>query len=117
MKQDEDTMEITFSGYVVATDWDDDDNVTALEIISDDDNYYVEKNALWDELVDLSEEDVEITGIVMEERDGTKRIEVTDYDALGEIGYEEEESPGFEGVLDGVNFEVEEDGVLYQDHY
>ena len=39
MKLDEDKKEITFSGYVMATDWDDEDNVTALEIIADDDDY------------------------------------------------------------------------------
>ncbi len=113
MKLDEDTMDITFPGYVVATDWDDDDNVTGLEIIADDDTYCVEKNALWDELVDLSQEDVEITGIVFEERDGTKRIEVTDYDVLDEIEDEDDESTAFDGDFDGLNFEAEKNEVFY----
>ena len=53
MDVDDDTLETTVSGLVMATDWDDDDEVTALEIQSDDDAYGVEKNAMWDALAEL----------------------------------------------------------------
>ncbi len=83
--------EKTISGLVIATEWDDDDDITDLEISTDDDSYNVEKNALWKELVDLSDTQVEITGVVTEEEEGNKRIFVTSYELLKEMKSDDDE--------------------------
>ena len=117
MEFNDNSGEMTFSGSVMATEWDDDDNITALEILSEDEYYFVEKNALWDELVDLWQEDVEITGIVTEERDGSKRVLITSYEILDEINYDEDEILGYdeidEGIQDDMYFDEEEAEVQY----
>ena len=109
--------EMVFSGSVMATEWDDDDNITALEILSEDEYYFVEKNALWDELVDLWQEDVEITGIVTEERDGSKRVLITSYEILDEINYDGDDILGYDEIDDGIHddmyFDEEETEVQY----
>lgn len=109
--------EMVFSGSVMATEWDDDDNITALEILSEDEYYFVEKNALWDELVDLWQEDVEITGIVTEERDGSKRVLITSYEILDENLYDDDEILGYDEIDDGIHddmyFDEEETEVQY----
>lgn len=117
MEFNDNSGEMTFSGSVMATEWDDDDNITALEILSEDEYYFVEKNALWEELVDLWQEDVEITGIVTEERDGSKRVLITSYEILDEINYEDEEILGYDEIDDGIHddlyFDEEETEVQY----
>jgi len=97
MKRKENLMDFnnasekTISGLVIATEWDDDDDITDLEISTDDDSYNVEKNALWKELVDLSDTQVEITGVVTEEEEGNKRIFVTSYELLKEMKSDDDE--------------------------
>jgi len=97
MKRKENLMDFnnasekTISGLVIATEWDDDDDITGLEISTDDDSYNVEKNALWKELVDLSDTQVEITGVVTEEEEGNKRIFVTSYELLKEMKSDDDE--------------------------
>ena len=53
MDFDDNASEMTISGLVTATEWDDDDEITDIEISVDDDASYLEKNAIWYELVDL----------------------------------------------------------------
>lgn len=109
----DDTSEITISGLVTATEWNDDDDIEDLEISADDDNYYVEKNAIWYELVDLWDTHVEVIGMVTEERDGTKRILVTSYEPLEDMGYDDDEIE-YDSIYDELRFENEEDEARYQ---
>ncbi|EFK07233.1 conserved hypothetical protein [delta proteobacterium NaphS2] len=113
MDVDDTVAEMMISGVVMAIEWDDDDDVTEIEISTDDDSYYVEKNALWDELVELCDSQVEVTGIVTEEKDGTKEILVTGYEALDDIDYDEE-GIEYDDVYDEWSFEnQEEDEARY----
>ncbi len=108
----DDASEITISGLVMATDWNDDDDIEDFEISTDDDSYYVEKNAIWDELVDLWDTHVEVTGIVTEEKDGTKRVLVTSYEPLDDPSYDDDEVE-YAGVYDVLSFENDEDELRY----
>ena len=53
-------------------------------IQTEDDDFLVERNDLGDELFDSLDRDVEVTGIVTEDRDGTMRITVTNYEVVNE---------------------------------
>lgn len=113
MDFDDNASEMTISGLVTATEWDDDDEITDIEISVDDDAYYVEKNAMWYELVNLWDTHVEVTGVVTEERDGSKRVLVTSYEPLDDVIYDDEEVE-YDDMYDELSFENEEDGVRYQ---
>jgi hypothetical protein len=109
----DDASEITISGLVMATEWNDDDDIEELEISADDDSYYVEKNAIWYELVDLWDTHVEVTGVVIEEKDGTKRILITSYEPLEDAGYDDDDID-YDGMYDELSFKNEEDEARYQ---
>lgn len=98
--------EITITGYVMATDWDWNDVVTAVSIETYDGDYVVEPNSLGEELFGEVDNEVEVTGIVREDRYGTKRIAVTGYEVLSEADDEEDEDYGFDD--DGQEFESEQ---------
>lgn len=108
MDFDDNASEMLISGVVMAVEWDDDDDVTEIEISTDDDSYYVEKNALWEELVDFCDTQVEVTGIVTEAKDGTKQVLVTSYETLDDIDYDEEEIE-YDDVYEEWRFESEEE--------
>jgi len=101
--------EETVAGVVSATEWDDEDNVTAVSIITDDDEYIVELNKMAEELFDFLEEDVEVTGIVETDRDGSKRIAVTSYEVL-DTGYEYDDEEDY-----GYDYDQEEYDEDYDD--
>ena len=98
MKKDKAPKEETIVGYVVPSEWDNDDNVVAISITTDDDDYLVEMNKLGEELFDFLDEDVEVTGTVREDRDGTKRIRVTSYEVLEDVDdeYDEDDDYGYD---------------------
>lgn len=62
----------------------------------------MEDNDLGKELFDQLDNEVEVTGILREDRDGTKRISVTTYTVLIESDYEEDED--YEYDDDGQEF-------------
>jgi uncharacterized membrane protein YcgQ (UPF0703/DUF1980 family) len=95
MKKDKTPKEETIVGYVVPNEWDNEDNVIAISISTDDDDYLVEMNKLGEELFDFLDEDVEVTGMVREDRDGTKRIRVTSYEVLEDVDEEFEDDDDF----------------------
>jgi autonomous glycyl radical cofactor GrcA len=93
MKKTKPPREETIVGYVVPSEWDSEDNVVSISITTDDDDYVVEMNKLGEELFDFLDEDVEVTGTVREDKDGTKRIRVISYEVLedAEDEYDDEE--------------------------
>lgn len=103
MKREDSSAEITISGYVTPTDWDWNDIVSAVNIEAHDEMYEVELNRLGEELFNELDSEVEVTGFVRKDRDGTKRIIVTSYEVLTEAGDREEANYGFDD--DGVEFE------------
>ena len=95
-KKSEPPKEETITGYVVPNEWDNEDNVVAISISTDDDDYVVELNKLGEELFDFLDEDVEVTGIIRDDKDGTKRIRVTSYEVLEDAEDENEEDEDFD---------------------
>ncbi len=91
IKKSEPPKEETIVGYVVPNEWDNEDNVVAISISTDDDDYVVEVNKLGEELFDFLDEDVEVVGIIRDDKDGTKRIRVTSYEVLEDVEDENEE--------------------------
>ena len=92
----------------MADEWDGNDEIISFELSTDDDSYYVEKNALWYELVDLCDTHVEVTGMVTEEKDGTKRILVTDYEPLEDMDSDDDEVE-YDDFYEELSFENEGD--------
>ena len=90
--------EETIVGYVIPYEWDNEDNVISISVSTDDDDYLVELNKLGEELFDFLDEDVEITGIVREDKDGTKRIKVTGYEVMEDTDekYNEDDDLGYD---------------------
>ena len=93
MKKSKPPRDETVVGYVVPSEWDSEDNVVSISISTDDDDYVVEMNKLGEELFDFLDEDVEVTGTVREDKDGTKRIRVISYEVLEDVEdeYEDED--------------------------
>ena len=82
MKKSTSSREITITGYVTPIEWDTDDEVISVAIVTDDDEFVVEGNRLGSELIEYLDKDVELTGLLMEESDGTKRILPMSYELL-----------------------------------
>ena len=76
------TSKKVITGYVTAIDWDMNDTVSAISIEADGEEYIVEDEGLVEELLDFLDEEVEVTGIITEDGDGTKHIRITDYERL-----------------------------------
>jgi hypothetical protein len=76
--------EVTITGYVMAADWGPDDDVTAVRIETENDEYDVVGDDIGEELYDLLDCEVEVTGVVEEEEDGTKSIAVKSYEVISE---------------------------------
>ena len=101
MKKSKPPRDETIVGYVVPSEWDSEDNVVSISITTEDDDYVVEMNKLGEELFDFLDEDVEVTGTVREDKDGTKRIRIISYEVLEDaeddeyddedLGYDDED--------------------------
>jgi hypothetical protein len=74
--------ETTVTGYVMAADWGPDDDVTAVRIETENDEYDVVGEDVGEELFDLLDCEVEVTGVIEEEKDGTKSIAVRSYEII-----------------------------------
>ena len=83
MEESKSRNEVSVTGIVVPSEWDDDDNVIAVAISTDDEDYIVELNRLGAELFDFLDEDVEVRGILKKGMSGGKWIRVMDYEILG----------------------------------
>jgi hypothetical protein len=91
MKKDMSQKEITISGFVTPEQWDDNDNVIAIGLSTDEDDYIIELNRLGEELFDFLDEDVEITGFIREDKDGTKHITISNYEILDTDDYDDDD--------------------------
>ncbi len=76
--------ETTITGYVLAAEWGPDDDVTAVRIETEDEEYHVIADDIGQRLYDLLDCEVEVTGLVEGEKDGTKSIAVTSYEVISE---------------------------------
>ena len=101
--------EITIIGYISPEQWDDNDNVIAIGISTDDDDYLIEINKLGEELFDFLDEDVEVTGVVREDKDGTKHITISNYEILETDDYEEDDDYYYDDENDPYTEDDEDD--------
>ena len=99
------TKEENIRGYVVPVDWDNDDKVIEVSIQTDNDDFEVDRNGLGRELLDFLDKEVEVTGIVHEDRYGMKRVTVSDYEVLSEADDEDECEDGDHWDIDFENIE------------
>jgi hypothetical protein len=106
MKREDSSEEITINGYVTPTDWEWNDDVCAVSLETYDDIYAIEPNSLGKELFSELDSEVQVTGFLEKDRDGTKRITVTSYEVLTEAGDREEANYGFDD--DGEDFGTEQ---------
>ena len=89
---------------------DEEDRVIGVCILAEDDEYEVEMSGLGEDLLEFLDEEVEVTGIIEEERDGTKWISVSAYDVLEDNAYEDsEEEYGNDLDLEDLDFDYFED--------
>ena len=77
--------EMTLKGFIVPNEWDDMDNVTQIGISTDNTDYVVELNELSGELFDYLYDDVEVSGIVTENRKREKKITIKTFKLLSDI--------------------------------
>ena len=91
MKKQKIQKEVTLTGYIVPEEWDMNDNVIAIGLITEEDDYLIELNKIGEELFDFLDEDLEVTGTVREDKDGTKHITITGYEILRDEDSEDEE--------------------------
>jgi len=90
MKGNKSGRQITITGIVTPTDWDNDGNTIAVAISTPlEDEYLVDADTMGRELLELVGEKVIATGIVTEDEYWNKRIAVAKYELLG--GEDEDE--------------------------
>lgn len=82
MNQNKTEEEITIAGIVTPIQWDG-NNVIAIGIVTDDDNYIVKLDRVGEELFDFVDDKVKLTGTVKKDRNGNNKIAVVTYEPLG----------------------------------
>jgi hypothetical protein len=106
MRKEKPGKEVTIKGFVSADEWDGRKNVIAISITTDDEDYRVELDKVGEELFDYLDVDVEVTGTVQQEKNGTKYIRVTNYEVLEE---EYESEQGFLDDADDDDYDFDDD--------
>jgi hypothetical protein len=77
--------EVTITGTVYASAWDDNENVTSAAIVAwGGEEYAIVNNATGQELFKLDSRDVKAFGVVGEDSEGRKTITVTKYEVIPE---------------------------------
>ena len=76
--------EVTVTGTVYATAWDDNDNVTAAEIAGLDEVLVIVANAAGKELFKLNYRDVKAIGVIGQDSEGNKTLSVSSYEVIQE---------------------------------
>lgn len=104
------TEEVIITGYVRATDWDWQDDVSGISIETHDDvEYVIDPNGLEECLFLEVDREVELTGTIEEDDDGTKRIIVTSYKPFSDPDFQEEEDYELEDDYDYEDYDYKED--------
>ena len=84
--------EVTVTGTVYATAWDDNDNVTAAVIAGLDEDYVIVTNAVGKELFKLDSKVVKASGVIGgKDSEGNNTITITKYEVMPE---EDQEKSG-----------------------
>lgn len=80
--------EIRISGIINSLEWDDDDNITEIEISTAGEDYIVDPSGIGKELFDYVGEDVEVVGTVSKAKGDNNVIKIIKYELLD---YEEDD--------------------------
>jgi hypothetical protein len=81
--------QVTISGIITATGWDDHEQVQDVSIsATDEQEYWVESDKLGKELLQRVQSQVKVTGWVTQSEDGKKRIRVTRFQIIREYDHE-----------------------------
>jgi hypothetical protein len=88
MKKRKPIKEKIITGYVTAAEWHASGDVISICIETDDGEYMVENNKISQELYELLDDEVEVTGIIKKGKDGTNWIRVMDYEPLDHAIYD-----------------------------
>ena len=92
MQKTQEERQITTTGVLVPTDWDQEGRISAIAISTPrEEEYLINNDAIGEELLDLYGAEVLVTGIVSEDSEGNKTLAVEKYELLGEYDEEEEE--------------------------
>jgi hypothetical protein len=106
MRRKQQTEEVIITGFVRATDWDWQDDVSGISIEThDDEEYVIDPNELEESLFLEVDREVELTGTIEEDDDGTKHIIVTSYRPFIDDDLQEEE-----------DYEVDQDYEFGEDY-
>jgi hypothetical protein len=101
MKGKQLTEEVIITGYVRATDWDWQDDISGISIETHDgEEYVIDPNELEESLFSELDCEVELTGTIEEDEDGTKHIIVTSFKPFSDPDFQEEEDFEFEEDYD-----------------
>jgi 5S rRNA maturation endonuclease (ribonuclease M5) len=76
----------TVRGVVIPVDWDESGNAISVAISSDDENeYHVKEDETGKQLLGLTQEEVEVSGVVREKED-KRLISVREYNVIKDAG-------------------------------
>jgi hypothetical protein len=110
MRRKQQTEEVT--GYVRATDWDWQDDMSGISLEThDDEEYVIDPNGLEEALFCEVDREVELTGSIEEDDDGTKLITVISYKSLSDPDFQENEDVEYDEDYDyDEDDDIEENG-------
>jgi hypothetical protein len=91
--------EVTLTGFVAPSEWDEMENIIEVSISTENDAYVVELDKRGQELLDLLYEDISVTGLLLENKPRKKRIRVIHYQIV-------ETDDGYHG---DINFDADRD--------
>lgn len=95
-KKKSDDQEITVTGIINSIEWDDDDNITAVELSTDDEDFIVKSDLIGKELFDYVGEEVEVVGTVVKGKGDGDYIKILSYDVLDDFDDDYEDDDDFD---------------------
>lgn len=82
---------MTLMGIITAVEWDEDDNVVAIALSTqEEEEYRIEDNPVGAELLKLIYESVKVSGSIIEKEFGNKSIRVDSYKLVNDERYDDE---------------------------
>lgn len=104
------SKELTINGIVLPERWDDNDNVVGVAIETEEgEEYYVEPNERATQLLAFLDSEVEVTGIVREQLDGSMTISVNRFEAFDTDEDDEYDDDDWEEHYDDDEDEYDDD--------
>ena len=95
----------TIHGIITASDWDQNDEILGIKILSaDEEEYHISDPDVMEELIDALQSEVEISGTVSVNADGEKVMHVETYEILSEIYGDDPEWDDDEEFIDDEDY-------------